>query len=96
MAYGPAAAGNGYGGGALVAHTDASHTDSISVPDAELLFRGEFHRAGSDLVRTGGDGRHHLIPGYFADARHPALVAPNGAALSPDLVELLAGSPAPN
>jgi hypothetical protein len=71
--------------------TDASHAESISVPDAELLFRGQFHRAGPDLVLTGHDGRHHLIPGYFAGEKHPALVAPNGARLSPDLVDLLAG-----
>ena len=44
---------------------------------------------------TGHDGRHHLIPGYFAGEKHPALVAPNGARLSPDLVDLLAGSPTP-
>ena len=75
--------------------TDASHAESISVPDAELLFRGQFHRAGPDLVLTGHDGRHHLIPGYFAGEKHPALVAPNGARLSPDLVDLLAGSPTP-
>ena len=78
-----------------VIHTDASHADSVSVPDAELLFKGEFHRAGPDLVLTGPDGRHHLIPDYFASEQHPALVAPNGARLSPDLVDLLAGSPTP-
>src|SRR5208282_5629504 len=94
MAYASAAEG-GYGAGASVIHADASHSEYISVPDAELLFKGEFHRAGPDLVLTGHDGRHHLIPGYFASEKHPALLAPNGASLSPDLVDLLAGSPTP-
>ena len=38
---------------------------------------------------------HHIVPGYFAGEKHPALGAPNGASLSADLVELLAGSPTP-
>ena len=94
MAYASAAEG-GYGSSLSVIPTDASHAESISVSDAELLFRGQFHRAGPDLVLTGHDGRHYLIPGYFAGEKHPALVAPNGARLSPDLVDLLAGSPTP-
>ena len=65
------------------------------MPDAELLFRGEYQRLGPDLVLTGPDGRHHIIPGYFSSEQHPALVAPNGASLAPDLVDLLAGSPTP-
>jgi hypothetical protein len=94
MAYASAMQG-GYGAGASVIHADASHFDSVSVPDAELLFTGDFKRAGPDLVLTGHDGRHHIIPGYFSSEKHPALVAPNGASLSPDLVDLLAGSPTP-
>ncbi|HMG77811.1 MAG TPA: FecR family protein, partial [Xanthobacteraceae bacterium] len=65
------------------------------VPDTELLFTAQFHRAGPDLVLTGRDGAHHLVPGYFSSEHHPALVAPNGAHLSPDTVDLLAGSPTP-
>jgi hypothetical protein len=67
----------------------------VLVPDAELLFTAQFHRAGPDLVLTGRDGAHHLIPGYFSSEHHPALVAPNGAHLSPDTVDLLAGSAMP-
>jgi hypothetical protein len=72
-----------------------SSQQSVIVPDAELLFTGDFHRAGPDLVITGHDGRHHLIPGYFSSEHPPALVAPNGATLSADTVTLLAGSPTP-
>jgi hypothetical protein len=67
----------------------------VLVPDTELLFTAQFHRAGPDLVLTGRDGQHHLVPGYFASEHHPALVAPNGAHLSPDTVDLLAGSATP-
>ena len=88
-------ADGGYGGGASVIHADSAYADTIIVPDAELLFRGAYHRAGPDLVLTGHDGRHHIIPGYFASEKHPALVAPNGAKLTGDLVDLLAGSPTP-
>ena len=85
----------GYGGGASIIHTDSSHSEYVSVPDADLLFRGDYHRAGPDLVLTGQDGRHHIVPGYFASEKHAALVAPNGASLSADVVDLLAGSAAP-
>ena len=85
----------GFGGGASIIHTDSSHSEYVSVPDADLLFRGDYHRAGPDLVLTGHDGRHHIVPGYFASEKHAALVAPNGASLSADVVDLLAGSPAP-
>jgi hypothetical protein len=67
----------------------------VLVPDTELLFTAQFHRAGPDLVLTGRDGQHHLVPGYFSSEHHPALVAPNGAHLSPETVDLLAGSPTP-
>ena len=87
----------GYGAPASVIHIDSSHPDhAIIVPDAALLFTADFRRAGPDLILIGHDGRHHVIPGYFAAEHRQALAAPNGASLSPDLVDLLAGSPAPN
>src|SRR5258708_35299714 len=93
MAYASGVQG-GYGVGEPVIHQESSD-HSVLVPDAELLFTGQYHRAGPDLVLTGRDGQHHLIPGYFSGENHPALVAPNGARLSPDVVDLLAGSPTP-
>src|ERR1700719_894213 len=77
-------------------HSESDHANAVVVPDADLLFAGNFQRAGSDLVLTGYDGRHHVVAGYFSSEHPPALVAPNGAHLSPDIVDLLAGSPAPN
>ena len=90
--------GDGFYGGAsaTVVHVDASAPDHIIIPDAQLLFTAHFHRAGPDLVLTGRDGHNHIIPGYFTSEHRPALVAPNGALLSADLVDMLAGSAAPN
>ncbi len=85
----------GYGIGASVFHYDALHPDRVDIPDAELLFRGHFARSGPDLILTGQDGQLHIVPSYFATEKHPDLVAPNGAHLSGDLVDLLAGSPTP-
>lgn len=65
MAYASAEGGGGYGVDASIIHFDPAHADHIRVPDAELLFRGEYQRLGPDLVVTGPDGRHHIIPGYF-------------------------------
>ena len=85
----------GYGIGASTDHVDASHADRIDISDAELLFRGHFARSGPDLVLTGQDGHRFVVTGYFASEKHPDLVAPNGAHLNGDLVDLLAGSPTP-
>ena len=85
----------GYGIGVSTDHVDASHADRIDIPDAELLFRGHFARSGPDLVLTGQDGHRLVVTGYFATEKHPDLVAPNGAHLTGDLVDLLAGSPTP-
>ena len=85
----------GYGVGVSTDHVDASHADRIDIADAELLFRGHFARSGPDLVLTGQDDHRLVVTGYFATEKHPDLVAPNGAHLNGDLVDLLAGSPAP-
>src|ERR1700761_5982897 len=93
MAFG-FSAGGGYGAGSSVLHRDSAHGTGL-VPDAELLFTAQFYRHGPDLLLVGHDGRNLLIPGYFASEHHPALVAPSGARLTADTVDLLAGSPTP-
>ena len=85
----------GYGIGASTDHVDASHADRIDIADAELLFRGHFARSGPDLILTGQDGHRVVVTGYFTTEKHPDLFAPNGAHLTGDLVDLLAGSPTP-
>jgi len=96
MNYFASAANGNYSGGFSLVHSDSHHADSVVVPDVELLVSGEFHRAGLDLVITAHDGRHYVVANYFATEHPPTLVAPNGAHLSPDVVDLLAGSLAPN
>ncbi len=81
----------GYGGATSVTNNDSFNANHIIVPDAQLLFTAQLHRAGADLVLIGQDGWRHIIPGYFVTERRPTLVAPNGASLSPDEVDLRAG-----
>src|ERR1700722_11748591 len=81
--------------GVSLLHSDSHLANAVVVPDANLLVHGHYHRAGLDLVLTGQDGRHHVVAGYFANEHPPTLMSPDGAHLSADIVEMLAGSPAP-
>ena len=64
--------------------------DAIIIPDADLLFNGDFKRAGSDLVLSGGD-RELVLQDYFRGEKRAALASPDGAHLSGDLVNALTG-----
>ncbi len=35
----------------------------VTVPDASLLFTGDFSRSGSDLILTGSDGAKFVVTG---------------------------------
>ena len=64
--------------------------DTITVPDAHLLFSGDFHRAGSDLIIS--DDLHRVVvPNYFHGDKRPTLVSPDGAPLDPAVVDALTG-----
>lgn len=63
----------------------------VTVPDAHLLFNGDFQRLGSDLKIVGDDGKSVLVPDYFAAEKRATLLSPEGASLTPDIVEALAG-----
>src|SRR6185436_16991053 len=85
---------------ALLAEQHAAqflHADGgpVTVPDAHLLFTADFRRSGYDLILTGDHGDSAVIANYFGDAGSPALVAPHGTMLMPDVVCALAGSDAP-
>ncbi len=68
------------------------HDDHVTVPDAHLLFNGEFKRVGtSDLKIVGDDGQSFFIRDYFATDKRAALMSPEGATLSAHVVEALAG-----
>jgi VCBS repeat-containing protein len=68
----------------------ADHADSFTVPDAHLLFSGNFHKSGNDLVIS--DDLHQVtVPNYFHGDKHPMLMSPDGASLDPKVVEALTG-----
>jgi len=75
-------------------HLDSSPQDGhlrvINVPDAHLLFSGDYTRSGSDLILS--DDLHHVVlPNYFASEKRPMLLSPEGAAIDHTLVEALTG-----
>ena len=58
------------------------------------MFLGDYSRQGHDLLIT-HDGATILVPGYFGQESSPALAAPNGAFLTSEVVNALAGPNAP-
>jgi fibronectin-binding autotransporter adhesin len=76
-------------------HVDAvtaSHVPSgaIIVPDAQLLFTGDFKRAGVDLILS-NDGHELVLHDYFKGEKRATLASPDGAHLTGDLVNALTG-----
>ena len=62
----------------------------VEVPDAHLLFSGDYTRSGSDLIIS--DQLHRFVlPHYFASENRPVLVSPAGAAVDRTVVEALTG-----
>jgi VCBS repeat-containing protein len=66
------------------------HAKGITVPDAALLFRGDFKRSGEDLIIS-GSGEKFTIGNYFRGEHHKALFSPDGASLSGEVVRALIG-----
>ncbi|WP_337660659.1 VCBS domain-containing protein, partial [Anderseniella sp. Alg231-50] len=64
---------------------------AIQIADAALLFKGDYSRSGNDLEISGSDGKTITVEGYFHTGTASTLVGPNGAMLSGDVVEALAG-----
>src|SRR5664279_5594949 len=65
--------------------------DAIVVPDAHLLFHGDFKRSGVDLILS-GDDREVVLHDYFKGEKRAALASPDGAHLTGDIVNALAGA----
>ena len=74
--------------------TDAAPA-RIVISDAQLLFGGQFKKAGGDLIITGNDGHKIVVAGYFDFDRRPDLVTEQGAGLSAHVIERLAVSSTP-
>ncbi len=63
---------------------------AIIVPDADLLFHGDFKRSGVDLILSRDD--HELVVhDYFKGEKRAALASPDGAHLTGDIINALAG-----
>ncbi|MEA2940674.1 MAG: hypothetical protein QOD09_1203 [Bradyrhizobium sp.] len=63
---------------------------SVTVPDAHLLFSGDYQRSGGDLIVS--DHLHRVVvPNYFHGDKRPALVSPEGAPLDPQVIDALTG-----
>ncbi len=72
--------------------SQATHAPAgaIIVPDAQLLFNGDFKRSGLDLVLSKDD--HELVlRDYFRGEKHATLSSPDGAHLTGNIVNALAG-----
>lgn len=73
--------------GAVSTHAPSG---AIIIPDADLLFNGDFKRSGLDLVLSNGD-RELVLPDYFRGEKRAPLASPDGAHLTGDLVNALSG-----
>ena len=68
-------------------HASDSH---IVIPDAHLLFSGDYTRIGSDLIIS-GDGQKFVVGNYFKGETRPALTTKDGATLASHIVDALTG-----
>ena len=71
-------------------HTTHAPADAIIVPDAQLLFNGDFKRSGVDLILS-KDDQELVLHDYFKGEKRAALSSPDGAHLTGDIVKALAG-----
>lgn len=64
--------------------------DSVTIPDAHLLFSGDYSRSGADLIIS--DQLHRVVvPNYFHGDKRTALLSPDGAPLDPHVIEAMTG-----
>jgi hypothetical protein len=64
--------------------------DTVTIPNAHLLFSGDYQRSGADLIVSDRDHRV-VVSDYFHGAKRPTLVSPEGAPLDPTVIEALTG-----
>jgi hypothetical protein len=72
-----------------------SNAPSLQVPDGFDIFSAQFSRDGDDLVIAAEGSPPLTVIDYFTVDSPPGLEMPNGAMLTGDVVELLAGPRAP-
>lgn len=62
----------------------------VVIPDAHLLFSGDYTRIGNDLIIS-GDGQKLVVGNYFKGETRPALTSKDGATLAGHVVDALTG-----
>lgn len=67
-----------------------AHHDTILIPNAQLLFAGDFNRLGNNLMLS-KDGHQFLVEDYFRGEKRATLASPDGANLSGNVVQALTG-----
>jgi hypothetical protein len=71
-------------------HLLATHGNSVTIPDAHLLFSGDYERSGENLIIS--DHLYHVVvPNYFHGEKRPTLVSPEGALLDSRVIDSLTG-----
>ncbi|WP_291852221.1 VCBS domain-containing protein [Bradyrhizobium sp.] len=73
--------------GSVSTHAPAG---AIIVPDAQLLFSGDFKRSGVDLILS-RNGRELVLEDYFKGEKRATLASPDGAHLTGEIVNALTG-----
>lgn len=73
----------------------AASSDPIIIPDAAALFQGSYERQNSDLVIEGPDGTVLRVVEYFSGDEPSDLRSEQGAVVTSDAVDRLAGPIAP-
>lgn len=68
-------------------HPSDSH---VVIPDAHLMFSGDYTRIGSDLIIS-GNGQKIVVGNYFKGETRPALTSKDGATLAGHIVDALTG-----
>ena len=68
----------------------AGGRDKVIVPDAHLLFSGEYERSGNDLIISDHDHRT-VVHDYFRGQQRPVLVSSEGAMVDPRIIDALTG-----
>src|SRR5580658_3045517 len=64
--------------------------ETVTVPDAHLLFSGDYARSGRDLIISDQTHRY-VLHDYFANEKRPALVSAEGAPLDPRFIDAITG-----
>lgn len=87
------------GQGPVTIDSNTQHTltangqEVIELPSGDFIADAQMTKDGHDLVLEAPDGSVVVIEGYFLAEPAPVLQAPNGAALTPELVDAFAKAP---